>query len=370
MNSGFLVFNLTMILCWALLIFSSIFVPFISRKNISFGVAIPFSEYKNDFFKKLRRSYSLILLISGIVLGTLSSLTPIWMDMNKAVWVELLGIAVYLVIMAVMYFKNYFKVKEYKQNSNWEIDTKVNAAIKIEKDERKSLSLWWFLTYAIIIIVTIAIAAVNYKYLPDQIPMHYDISGNVDRYAAKSIGSLMTMPVMQALLGIMFFGIFIGILKAKTQSDGNNIDESLRNDRNFRMKMANFIFIIGLFTLMLFLFIELPMLGLIQVSVMQILPILFLVLVFIFVVYLIMRVGQGGSRLNTSTDTFKNKASSSDKNWILGFIYINKEDPSIFVERRFGMGYTINLGNPVSIIILIVLVLLILALTIVPFMIK
>jgi uncharacterized membrane protein len=25
--------------------------------------------------------------------------------------------------------------------------------------------------------------------------------------------------------------------------------------------------------------------------------------------------------------------------------YINRDDPSIFVERRFGFGYTINLGN-------------------------
>jgi uncharacterized membrane protein len=29
----------------------------------------------------------------------------------------------------------------------------------------------------------------------------------------------------------------------------------------------------------------------------------------------------------------------------LGLIYFNPADPSILVEKRFGVGYTINLGN-------------------------
>jgi uncharacterized membrane protein len=34
-----------------------------------------------------------------------------------------------------------------------------------------------------------------------------------------------------------------------------------------------------------------------------------------------------------------------DRYWKLGVIYINPEDPSILVERRFGVGWTLNLGN-------------------------
>ena len=42
-----------------------------------------------------------------------------------------------------------------------------------------------------------------------------------------------------------------------------------------------------------------------------------------------------------------------DRNWILGNFYYNKNDPSIFVEKRIGMGWEINLGNPIGLILTI-----------------
>ena len=32
--------------------------------------------------------------------------------------------------------------------------------------------------------------------------------------------------------------------------------------------------------------------------------------------------------------------------------YVNSDDPSIFVEKRFGIGYTLNFAHPVSWLIL------------------
>jgi uncharacterized membrane protein len=34
-----------------------------------------------------------------------------------------------------------------------------------------------------------------------------------------------------------------------------------------------------------------------------------------------------------------------DKCWKLGQIYINPNDPALVVEKRFGVGYTLNFGN-------------------------
>ena len=36
---------------------------------------------------------------------------------------------------------------------------------------------------------------------------------------------------------------------------------------------------------------------------------------------------------------------ADNRRWILGTFYVNHEDPSIMVEHRFGLGYTLNLGN-------------------------
>jgi len=47
------------------------------------------------------------------------------------------------------------------------------------------------------------------------------------------------------------------------------------------------------------------------------------------------------------TQTRRDK-STSGYCWKAGIFYVNREDPSLFVEKRFGIGYTLNFGNPWS----------------------
>ena len=48
--------------------------------------------------------------------------------------------------------------------------------------------------------------------------------------------------------------------------------------------------------------------------------------------------------------------TTPDSSWILGRLYFNRADPTLFVERRVGLGYTLNLGNPWSWLVMIVFV--------------
>jgi uncharacterized membrane protein len=41
-----------------------------------------------------------------------------------------------------------------------------------------------------------------------------------------------------------------------------------------------------------------------------------------------------------------------DECWKLGFFYFNPADPAIFVEKRLGIGYTCNFGNPTTWLVL------------------
>jgi uncharacterized membrane protein len=43
---------------------------------------------------------------------------------------------------------------------------------------------------------------------------------------------------------------------------------------------------------------------------------------------------------------------ADDSYWKMGAFYFNKDDPSIFVEKRFGIGYTLNFANPVGWIVM------------------
>ncbi len=48
--------------------------------------------------------------------------------------------------------------------------------------------------------------------------------------------------------------------------------------------------------------------------------------------------------------------TTPDSGWLFGKLYFNRADPALFVEKRMGLGYTLNLGNPVSWLVMIVAV--------------
>jgi uncharacterized membrane protein len=83
----------------------------------------------------------------------------------------------------------------------------------------------------------------------------------------------------------------------------------------------------------------------------------------VFFVGVLVRTGQGGSRLPEYSSLSPQPPGAPvgdrtlDRYWIAGIIYVNRNDPAIVVERRFGIGYTLNLGQPVSWIVIGLLVL-------------
>ena len=89
-----------------------------------------------------------------------------------------------------------------------------------------------------------------------------------------------------------------------------------------------------------------------------------LVLAFVFVLVTIIvlaRLGQGGSRMPAGDDA--RVASSAvpvgdripDRYWKLGIFYFNPDDSAVLVEKRFGLGYSLNFARPTAWIILLLL---------------
>jgi uncharacterized membrane protein len=49
-----------------------------------------------------------------------------------------------------------------------------------------------------------------------------------------------------------------------------------------------------------------------------------------------------------SSDPERSTDETPDSAWRLSSIYYNRADPALFVQRRIGVGYTLNFGNPMS----------------------
>jgi uncharacterized membrane protein len=81
-------------------------------------------------------------------------------------------------------------------------------------------------------------------------------------------------------------------------------------------------------------------------------------------IFICVRFGQGGTRLAGSTSYGVNSVMKPspegdrtlDRYWKAGIFYVNSDDPAVIVEKRFGNGYTMNFGHPLSWVILLLLV--------------
>jgi uncharacterized membrane protein len=71
------------------------------------------------------------------------------------------------------------------------------------------------------------------------------------------------------------------------------------------------------------------------------------------------RVGEAGHRLRGGTAPSRLVQRDDDRHWYLaGLVYGNRADPALLVHKRIGMGWTLNLGHPITWVVLAGLVLL------------
>ena len=83
----------------------------------------------------------------------------------------------------------------------------------------------------------------------------------------------------------------------------------------------------------------------------------------VVVIGIAVRTGQGGSRLPMHDDAVAEKSTGmvrrDDDQYrrLLGSVYVNRADPALLVQKRFGIGWTVNLGNPRGVVLLIGLIL-------------
>jgi len=203
--------------------------------------------------------------------------------------------------------------------------------------------------YAILAAAAILLHA-NWQRLPSRFPVHWGINGNPDQWAERTWrsvdGPLLAGFLVIALLQLMGYMIVTASPRARMAETA---------DWTARFRRANLRMIVAMGWTLAALFAVLALNPYLSRGDSLIIPAWLMVGAMLAVtavfIWPIIRISQEPGSGSDGTP---------DECWKLGQIYYNPNDPALMVEKRFGVGYTINFGNRASWLLVALLVLIIL----------
>ena len=336
------------------------FTPYLMRKTECFAVTVPSSAQKDPRFVALKKRYasimigvSLVATVASIAAGVLMARGADGQDNAAALLGTVLECAVLFVLVAVSFalmLRNRRRVIAIKRAEGWAAARRERTAVVGEEDLPGAISLAWNLLYVVVILFTLAIGLALYPSMPDLIPMHADFAGNVNSWAEKSIGSVFGFPLlMEAFMGIVFFGCHWIMMRSKRPTDPGAPATSALAYGLFVRAESVFLLVTGIvISGGIGIGFMLSSAGIITLVQMGVAMIVVGVIIVIGAIALSLVYGQAGSRLFKRMEGSDYLPDDDDEHWKLGIFYVNRDDPSVFLPERFGIGWTINFARPAA----------------------
>lgn len=327
------------------------FMPYFVGKKHIYGVYID-QEHKNyiDFImldKEFKKLLSLGLVIDFILVFILVFTLD---KLELSYFVGIIGLLMYESILYIHTHKKAKKLKSeiYSTLGHIDVDSKLIVDMDFINKKNKLIKKFKIL-YLIPILFTFGMSifiAFNYNQLPDLIATHWSINGTPDAFVEKSFLNVFKLIGTDFCLMILLYITSIGSIKSRVKIDTNRIEKSRIENIKYLNKIGYLFLIlmiimtIQFFTTLLSIKTKLST----AINITTLLVILYLIATYI------------------KSPNLKSNSSYSpeeDENyWIAGIIYNNPNDPSLMVDKRFGLGWTINFGNPLGKVLYIAIALL------------
>lgn len=331
-------------------------LPRIMRRGLLFGVYVGEERAGGDEARRITRGWyrgTVGALVAGVVVGL--AVAGAFPDTPVGPLASLVGL---LTLVPFVYLRAHFRARALGLA---EPEPETEAVLV---PDRPVDSAWPVLAIAVGVLggtLAIAHAALNYGSMPASVPTHFGPSGRPDQWAPRSFWTVMLLP-----LGTLMMGGALGMVAyltahAKRAVRARDRGVSMAAQLRFRAAMARFLSGIGILTTLMMLLLSI---GAVRVSVGEatalpnavMWPTLGLLLVYAIggSFYLMFRYGQGGARLERGAGQAPLTDGLADNSrWVLGVLYVNPDDPAFLVEKRFGLGYTINFGNLFAVTLLV-----------------
>lgn len=189
--------------------------------------------------------------------------------------------------------------------------------------------------------------------IPERFPVHWGMNGRPNGWSARSVGGvygpLVIGFVVCAVLEIFSYGIAHWTRRMDTHGPAADSESRFRNTQIAVLTAVQYLIAAG-FGSVPFLALRAnpntsPPIGTFLLAIVAPGAIIFLILI---------RTGQGGAslaRAGKESDIIQQQPvgdGTPDECWRAGMFYVNPDDPAVLVEKRFGIGYTLNFARPVA----------------------
>ena len=345
-------------------------MPSLTQPTIPFGVRVPPDRVGDPQIGRARRGYRALLLASFVVI------VVAMVAITAAGWVWLgQGVAlVGVVVMVAAYYRAHHRLHEIKAREGWYAGQREAVVARVGAPPRPArFPVIWLLPALGVLAVTAVIGVLRYPKLPARIPTHFDLNGTPNGYMTKASGAFLLVG-MQVALTLLFAALTWFTLRLRYDVDPADPQASVERQRIFRLRWSRALLVFGALTNLSMFFGSLEIWLILPSN----RPITFIVmlaptaLILVGALGLAVMTGQGGSRVRVagSTTTTGYVHRDDDRFWKGGMLYFNPDDPSLLVEKRFGVGWTINFARPTAWVVLGAVVLLIVGSALLPTLIR
>lgn len=347
-EARFIAINYTFVLVMVGII--QVFVQTFSKKGYTLGVSVPKDVKQTETMKQILIDYKIMALTMTIFLG-LGQYFITYLTHSVGIITLFFFISIALLSLPLIIYNKNLK----NMTAGLSQDKRKIVAIdnmEGRADLRKIMAISYGASLLLIIGVSLFLF-INYDKIADKIIMHTDFEGNITDMRDKTYLNVFYPSLISAPMLLMFYLLNLMVIKVRPRISKENPEKSLANNRKAK-KTWTYYLGLNAFVMTLLFEIGVNFLALKNNSLpLYILTIITIILSIGGVIYLGIKVGTDGSRLDKMEDF---SFEEDDKYWILGgHFYNNPYDPAIFVAKRIGVGYTINIGRPLGKLIMIII---------------
>lgn len=325
----------------ALVLVLGLVLPSINSPTVPFGVRIPASHAGDPAVRRQTGVYRWRVLGSGVVAAAAG--LALYAVTGAALMLPLSVLILVGAWYGCFFLANH-GIRAAKAAGGWYEGVHQGIAVDTDLRIHPPRFPWLWLAPALIITVaTAAIGVLSYPSMPEVLAVHYGANGVPDRVVAKSLGSAFSLVFVQVGMTALLGGIAAAIFHSRADIDPAHPVGSARWFRRYMVLGAKAL--LGLAAA-----IDVGMLGSSLLmwtgTVTRWAPLTVVVPVLAGVLVAVVVLARNNRERDAREEETGLTHRDDDRQWRGGLLYVNREDRALFVPRRFGLGWTINVGNP------------------------